>query len=324
MPPTKRRHTTTGAVAALVSAGFVSVFAFSYMQAQSSRTECNLVEPSAARSAAEAFVQFDLEATDVFHLKSPCSTRITMKGSVGKVGDLYILGDGQTILNGSIHRPGDTIDIDPSVSINSQGTQRSNAQTNVATHHPATVNAIDLPQDDILPDLSFVADLTIPSSEASDKFMEKLALLHNIASPQSSGHDVFIFMDPYCGFCQEMYESTPTLERAGLRSLWIPVATGINSGSIDAAAGLLDQTGMHDRWAALSKWMMHGINDGASKPSPEAIDKVKVNTENLASIAKHIPSAGTPLILVRGGESGSIYIFNGSLPASQILAASKS
>lgn len=320
MPTSKRRHMTTGAVAALVSAGVV----LSYMLSQNSETECILLEPSAARSAAEAFVQFDLEATDVFHLKSPCSTRITMKGSVGKVGDLYILGDGQTILNGSIHRPGDTIDIDPSVSINSQDSQRSRVQSDVATHKPATLDAIALPQGDILPDQSFVADLTIPPSDASDKFMEKLALLHSIANPHSSGHDVFIFMDPYCGFCQEMYESTPTLEKAGLRSLWIPVATGINSGSIDAAAGILDQNSMNHRWAALSAWMMQGIVDNPSEPSVAAIDMVKVNTENLASIAKHIPSAGTPLILVRGAESGSIFIFNGSLPASQILAASKS
>lgn len=306
-------------------------------------TECLHQDEDHARKIASSFVKGKLEATDVFKIRNPCMTRITMAGANGVVGDIYVLGDGETILNGSIHRLGDTINVDPSIQLSQResseqsiqaeapgqqeyGAQQQHAEpflTAPTTQDETSVShtAIALPGQKIEPDSNFSPTLTIPSSESADHFMDELALLESLGNPSNTGHDVYVFMDPFCPYCHEMFVETPTLEKAGINIHWLPVATGINPGSIDAAAGMLQPDNSHARWEIAKHWMDNGALPDTAESGQKGIEAVRTNTENLAAIAKHISDAGTPLILVRGKASGDIYIINGGRTPRQVLGA---
>lgn len=273
--------------------------------------------PSKAEAAeiAVGFVKNRLQVLSVNQLTDKCLTRVSLGVSDSEpVGDVYILEDGITLINGTLHTVGDTIDVDlPNAKLQTAA---------VAMPPPRQVVEPEIPPSKApLARRPGSKEIRLPISKAADNLYSEIQALNSIEQEGNSPDmpDAYIFIDPFCSYCHKLFRSVDQLQAMGLNTHWIPAAIGIHEDSLSVAASLYSPDSNAMRWDTLVSWMQNKTKANLPSPSDKDILAIKENIRYLVQINRLVPKLGTPLLVFKS-KTGEVIIHNG-LPTPEEVQA---
>lgn len=278
---------------------------------------CIHADDDKAREISATFVRGALEPDTVTHLQQPCLTRVTMKHEGKPLGDLYVFPDGETLLNGSLHRAGDSVEV------------ALTAQVAGAYQHSMSQGAAEKSQADTLMTSQGLGGskpaVSLPPSPKADQFFQELLALPGVRMAAGDGNttasNAVVFIDPYCPFCHEVYEEYIEAPPPALTITWLPTDIGINPNSGNIVRTILG-AGDADQWGILSDFMETGEVRPHDSIDYNAGQKAgEINTATLAEILDHIPGGGTPLIIYQEAPGKGIDIYNGAIPLASVFGS---
>lgn len=309
------RHSATIAAGALVVISIGSVVSASTKVLDYMGTRyCSPPSVAEASQIAQGFVKNRLEVLSVNQLTDKCLTRVSLGVNDSEpVGDVYILEDGVTLINGTLHTVGDTIDV---------GLPNAKRQSSAVTS-PQPRQVVEPVAAPTPPRTQLLAsnEIRLPISKAADNLYTEIQALHSIqqvgANPDMP--EAYIFIDPFCSYCHKLFRSVNHLQAMGLNTHWIPAAIGINDDSLNVAAALYSPESNAQRWDTLVDWMSNKTQANLPIPNEDDIHAIKENINYLAQINRLIPKLGTPLLVFKT-KTGEVVIHNGLPTAEQVRA----
>lgn len=307
------RHSATIAASALVVISIGSAIStgttlFEFLK----KDYCSPPSKAEAAKIAEQFVKNRLAVLSVNQLTDKCLTRVSLGVSESEpVGDVYVLEDGITLINGTLHTVGDTIDVDL------PGAKRPVSSASVQPTIPPAEPVTATPGQKRL----LSKETRLPISKAADNLYNEIQALNSIQQEGGTPGmaEAYIFIDPFCSYCHKLFRSVDQLQALGLNTHWIPAAIGIHEDSLSVAAALYSPDNNEARWETLVSWMKTKSQTALPTPSDDDIHAIKENIHYLVQINRLIPKLGTPLLIYKS-KSGEVVIHNGLPTPEQVQA----
>ena len=165
-----------------------------------------------------------------------------------------------------------------------------------------------------------VKTLSQPQRAAMLARVEKDAI--GFASGTRSANQAWVFFDPYCSYCSDLWRETSLLKNQ-VAFVWIPVALlGDDSAALGAA--MLDAAQPASlMWANEAAMRLAGTAMTlTAEPSEASLAKVALNTELMITVDPAARPPSVPLMYYRS-SSGQVEIIAGAMDARALKAAMK-
>ncbi len=137
-----------------------------------------------------------------------------------------------------------------------------------------------------------------------------------VTGPMMSAHAVYVFFDPTCPHCAQLWQNTQGLQQK-LKIVWLPIGW-LRPQSLPQAVTILSAP---DPAAAMAQNEASVLNHGGGitamgSPDEAVVAKVKANTE----LFRRLQADSVPLIVYRHARTGEVGQHAGVVDAAQLLA----